>query len=237
MPKRYWGIIVSYVLIAQLSAIVGVKFLYDATGLDKYHSVAIWSVITFAITTLIALLVLRPDMKEASMRNDKASPGKTALWAIAGVFLALFSQGIAAYIESLFGIKSASENTMSLMEIARRAPIFILIPVIFAPILEEIIFRKIVFGSIYKRTNFLIAVVISALVFGLFHFDITHLFVYFAMGVVFAFLYVKTNRIITPIIAHMAMNLLVVLTQFNLTEEKIRQLQEQMQTIFTGGFM
>ena len=159
------------------------------------------------------------------------------MWAIAGVFLALFSQGIAAYIESLFGIKSASENTMSLMEIARRAPIFILIPVIFAPILEEIIFRKIVFGSIYKRTNFLIAVVISALVFGLFHFDITHLFVYFAMGVVFAFLYVKTNRIITPIIAHMAMNLLVVLTQFNLTEEKIRQLQEQMQTIFTGGFM
>ncbi|UOQ44327.1 CPBP family intramembrane metalloprotease [Halobacillus salinarum] len=235
MPLRYWGIIASYVVIAQLSSIVGVGWLYNGTGLDKYQALAVWSVITFALTTIIALASLRPDMKEAAMRSDKAGIGSTTLWAVAGVFLALFSQMIAAYIESLFGISSASENTMNLMEIARKAPLFIFIPVLFAPILEEIIFRKIIFGSLYKRTNFFVAVIISALVFGLFHFDVTHLFVYFAMGVVFAFLYVKTKRIITPIIAHMAMNSLVVLTQFNLPEEKIREIQEQMQTILTGG--
>lgn len=236
MPKRYWYIILTY-LIAQLSALIATPLLMSA-GMPRYDAIAIWSVFSFTIATIIILYMLKPDRESEMAREGKASAGKVVLWSIAGVFLALFAQAIAATIEDkVFGIPPGSENTMGLMEIAREAPLFILLPVVFAPITEEIIFRKIVFGTIYKKTNFLLAVLISALVFGAFHFDFSHMLVYFSMGVVFAFLYVKTKRIITPIIAHMAMNSFVVASQYFLTEEDIRRLQEQMETIFIGGLL
>ncbi|WP_281976246.1 CPBP family intramembrane glutamic endopeptidase [Halobacillus litoralis] len=236
MPKRYWYIILAYV-ITQLSALVGAPLLV-ASGMSRFDAIAVWSVLSFTIATIIILVMLKPDMKEEMVRSDKAGPGKIILWSITGVFLALFAQAIAATIESeLLGIPPGSENTMGLMEIARESPLFILLPVLFAPITEEIIFRKIIFGSIYKRTNFWLAVLVSALVFGAFHFDFKHMLVYFSMGVVFAFLYVKTKRIITPIVAHMAMNSFVVASQYFLTEEDIRRMQEQLETIFIGGFL
>lgn len=236
MPKHYWYIIVTYIA-AQLSALIATPLLV-AAGMPRFDAIAVWSVFSFTIATIIILYMLKPDMKDEMARSDKAGPGKVVLWSIAGVFLALFAQGIAATIENqVFGIPPGSENTMGLMEIARESPLFILLPVVFAPITEEIIFRKIIFGSIYKRTNFWLAVLVSALVFGAFHFDFSHMLVYFSMGVVFAFLYVKTKRIITPIVAHMAMNSFVVATQYFLSEEDIRRMQEQLETIFIGGFL
>ena len=59
------------------------------------------------------------------------------------------------------------------------------------------------------------------------------------MGIVFAYLYVKTKSIISPIIAHMAMNTVVVIGQYSLSEEDFKRMQDQfdqLQTIF-GGFL
>ncbi|TGB01492.1 CPBP family intramembrane glutamic endopeptidase [Halobacillus salinus] len=236
MPRRYWYIIITYI-VAQLSGIIGYPMLMLG-GLGQNDAIAVWSVISFTIATILILYFLKNEMKQLEYRDERSSVGAIILWSIAGVFLALFAQGIAAAIETnLLGVPMGSENTMDLMRIARESPLFILLPVVFAPITEEIIFRKIIFGSIYKKTNFWVAVIVSALVFGAFHFDFTHMLVYFSMGVVFAFLYVKTRSIITPIVAHMAMNSFVVVTQYFVDEEQIRRMQEQLETIFIGGFL
>ncbi|MCA0970429.1 CPBP family intramembrane metalloprotease [Halobacillus litoralis] len=235
MPKRYWYIIITYIA-AQLS--ISLFPLFMLGGMSRNDAVTTMSLISFSIATALMIYLLRKDMKQAEFREENSTPGAIVLWSIAGVFLALFAQGIAAYIETTFlGIQPGSENTMGLMEIARESPFFIIVPVLFAPITEEIIFRKIIFGSIYKRTNFWVAVIVSALVFGAFHFDFTHMLVYFSMGVVFAFLYVKTRSIITPIVAHMAMNSFVVITQYFLDEEQIERMREQLETIFIGGLL
>ena len=113
----------------------------------------------------------------------------------------------------VFGVPRGSENTDRLMDIARTIPWFLIVVSIIGPILEEIVFRKILFGTLYKKFNFFIAAIISSLVFATIHFDFTHLLVYTAMGLVFAFLYVKTKRIIVPIAAHVAMNTLVAIGQ------------------------
>jgi len=55
------------------------------------------------------------------------------------------------------------------------------------------------------------------------------------MGVVFAFLYVKTKRIIVPILVHMLMNTIVVMAQLLIDPELLEQMQEQAQFIFFGG--
>src|SRR5699024_7547560 len=97
--------------------------------------------------------------------------------------------------------------------------LFMIIPAILSLILDEIILRKIIFGSLYKRTNFFIAAIISAFIFGIIHGEPEHILVYASMGLVFAFLYIKTDSILTPIIVHMGLNSFAVITQFNLDPE------------------
>ena len=180
-------------------------------------------------------MIMKPDMQMESVR-DAASAGTVILWSVLGVFMALFSQGIAAMIEmELFGISPGSENTQQIMDISRAAPLFILIPAIIAPILEEIIFRKIIFGSLYKRMNFFFAGLLSALIFGFIHGEPQHILIYASMGFVFAFLYVKTKRILVPILVHAGMNTMVVLAQYSMTPEEIQKQLDQLQMIFIGG--
>ncbi|MCF3943167.1 CPBP family intramembrane glutamic endopeptidase [Oceanobacillus alkalisoli] len=232
MPKRYWYVIVTY-LIMQFSALPVALYieLYFPESYSQY--MIYWTIFSFTAGMLVTLWLMRPDMQKPAHRD--ASPASSViLWSILGVFLAFFAQGIAAMIEVfILGIPAGSENTMGIMEYARTNVLFILVPAIIAPILEEIIFRKIIFGSLYKRMNFFFAAILSALVFAAFHVDFSHLLMYTAMGLVFAFLYVKTKRIIVPIIVHAGMNSYVVYKQYNLTPEEIQKMLDQLEQLQT----
>ncbi|KGX85066.1 CPBP family intramembrane glutamic endopeptidase [Pontibacillus litoralis] len=247
MPLRYWFVIITYV-VTQLSYIVGVPLTsvlygygFDITALSAEQltqAAVTWSVFSFAMGLIITLLLLRPDMKNTSLTTKDVPASSLILWSILGIFIAFAGQYAAAIIEIMLGIPQVSENTQGLMNIAKAAPIFIIIITVFAPILEEILFRKILFGSIYKKTNFFIAAIISSLIFSIIHMDFTHTIKYTAMGFVFAFLYVKTKRIIVPIIAHMSMNLIVVIAQYSVDPEQIKEMEQQLenlQTIILGG--
>lgn len=244
MRKQYWFIILAYVLM-QLSAAVGLPLLYFL-GVGKEQPKAeaqltltgVWSVIAFTLCLVIVLLILRTVPKTTLRNRPKASVGASIGWAVAGVFLALFSQSIAASIEMyLFGVTPESENTQRIMEIITALPLMVFVSSVFGPILEEIIFRKIIFGAIYEKTNFFIAALFSSVLFSVVHLDFSHLLIYTAMGFTFAFLYVRTNRIIVPIFAHVAMNTLVVLLQtFREPIEEYLKHAEKMQMII-GGFL
>lgn len=242
MPARYWFVILTYIVM-QLSSILLLPFVpwMDDRGLDLATVSYWWSVISFLLAVVIVCILLRKDMRTPAMRNA-AGPGMTIVWIIIGFFGAYAGQVIAGLIETYaFGITQGSENTSNIMDAVREVPAFVLIVVVFAPVLEEIIFRKILFGEIYKRTNFFVAVLISALVFGAVHGDFLHLLQYFVMGVVFAALYVQTKRIIVPIITHSLMNLMVVIIQLYLTPERMEEMErmqkqlENMQMIIFGG--
>jgi len=237
LPKRYWYIIITYILI-QLSGIVGYPILHLLTGITNQGELAAyWSLISFPLGLVLILFLLKPDMTKTSLRGE-SSTGTIVLWSFLGIILAYAGQIIAGWIELELGIKPESQNTQQLMEIAKATPAFIIIIALIAPILEEIIFRKIIFGSLYKISNFWIAALSSSLVFALVHWDFIHILKYSAMGFVFAFLYVKTKRIIVPIIAHMMMNLIVVLIQYNISPEDLERMEkqlEELQTIFIGG--
>lgn len=161
MRKQYWFIILAYVLM-QLSAYVGLPLLYFL-GVGKGQPKAeaqltltgVWSVIAFTLCLVIVLLILRTVPKTTLRNRPKASVGASIGWAVAGVFLALFAQTIAASIEmNLFGVNPESENTQRIMEIITALPLMVFVSSVFGPILEEIIFRKIIFGAIYEKTNF-----------------------------------------------------------------------------------
>ncbi|MDQ0157727.1 CPBP family intramembrane glutamic endopeptidase [Robertmurraya andreesenii] len=243
MKKEYWYILVAYMGM-HLSSFVGVPGVTFAGILLGHsledmaiYSVAIWIVFSFAVTLLIVLLLLKNEWKNPIPDRNAASVTQSTVWAILGVFLALFSQSLAANIETWLGIELGSENTQQILSLIESFPIVVLVSSVIGPILEEIVFRKILFGSLYKKFNFFIAALISSIIFALAHMEPEHLLLYSAMGFTFAFLYIKTKRIIVPICAHVAMNTFVVLVQSVYKEdiERIFREADKVQS-FIGGF-
>jgi uncharacterized protein len=243
LKKEYWIVLITYIAM-QLSSFIGVPlFTYIGTLFGKSMSemrilsVPIWLVTSFTVTMIIVLWVLRSEYQTRNDRNTASIP-VSIFWGIAGIFLGLIAQSVAGSIESMMGIKPNSENTQQILNIIETFPIVVLISSIFGPILEEIVFRKIIFGSLHKRLNFFLAALISSVIFALAHLELNHILIYSAIGFTFAFLYVKTNRIIVPIIAHVTMNTLVLITQ-TVYKEDINKMLQEMEKIqsFIGGFL
>ncbi len=226
----------------QLSGVIGVDLLLSlgvASGepviVARQLAASYWTIISFTVALIIVLLLLKTDM---SMRQN-ASLSKTLFWSIFGVFLALAAQSIAAMIEmNLLGIEPGSQNTEFIVNLVKMTPWLIVVTSVIGPILEEIIFRKIIFGTLVPKLGFFLSAIISAIVFAVVHLDFSHLLIYTAMGLVFAYLYSKTKQILVPIVAHVMMNTIVVLGQTIFAErlEDMQRQAEQMQFIF-GGFL
>lgn len=213
--------------------------LHFGFGIEMLDAAVYAYIGSFIVALIIILSLMKNDLKEEKLKHP-LSIGQIIGWSVAGLFLAWIAQAIAVTIEmELFGIDPASENTEVIVDFTRSNILFILIPAIIAPILEEIIFRKILFGTFYKKMNFFIAALLSSLIFAVLHLDFTHLLIYATMGFVFAFLYVQTKRIIVPIIVHMAINTIAVLGQLLIDPEmleKMEQMQKNIQLILLGGF-
>ena len=189
-----------------------------------------WVFISMMVATIITLAFLQKDKKFLkNLKGKQSSIGASVGWGFLGFFMVLFGQSIAAVIEGALGIDPGSENTASFVKIAAAAPVAILSIAIFAPILEELIFRRVIFGSLVQKSNFFIAGLVSAIVFAIIHFDFTHILLYAVSGFIFAFLYYKTRRIMTSIISHMLLNGFVVLVQLN--QDNIERYQKYLETL------
>ncbi len=235
MKKEYWIILIVYIAM-QLSSLFGIPLVMFTADLIGYNpenmqilAVACWLVISFTITLIITLVLLKPEMKMGLAQRDAPSAASAAGWAVGGIFLALIAQATAASIENMIGIEMGSENTQQIIRIIEASPIVILISSVVGPILEEIVFRKVIFGSLYKRFNFFLSALISSVIFALAHFEPEHILLYSAMGFTFAFLYVKTKRIIVPIFAHVAMNTLVAVIQLN--QDSLEKWMKEMENV------
>lgn len=80
-----------------------------------------------------------------------------------------------------------------------------LFTIICAPIVEEIIFRKLLVDRTVKYGE-ATAVVLSGLMFGLFHGNLNQFIYTFFLGSFLAFIYVRTRNVLHVILLHMAVN-------------------------------
>ena len=77
---------------------------------------------------------------------------------------------------------------------------------ILAPIVEEFIFRKFLIDRTYKYGEW-VAIITSALMFGLFHGNFSQFFFATVMGGIMAYVYIRTGKVWITIIYHMIINL------------------------------
>ncbi|KAB7704477.1 CPBP family intramembrane metalloprotease [Bacillus aerolatus] len=239
MKKEYGYILIVYILM-QLSGLAAYPLLFKAGlsfGADpqtlRNLLPGYWLVFSFTLTLLIVLLILRKEKRNSRLERTAPLPaGQSVFWAVAGVFLALLGQRIAIAIEMALGIDMGSENTETIIQIIELVPAMMIATAVFGPVLEEIVFRKIIFGSLYEKFPFWVSALISSSIFSIVHMEPEHFLLYSTMGFTFAFLYVKTKRLLVPIFAHVAMNSLVVIVQYFYADELERMMKEaeQMQS-------
>ncbi|MCD8511832.1 MAG: CPBP family intramembrane metalloprotease [Bacillus sp. (in: Bacteria)] len=240
MTKRYWLILISFIIMQLATSLVTIPLLmafgFSGTTEELFGTSIL---ITFTVGFfIIALITWRAGEDEIFMRN-RANTSDTVLWSILGIFMAFGAQMVAAFIQMEFlGIEPGSENTQVIVEWATAVPLMIIVVAVFVPVMEEIVFRKVIFGSLYKRYGFWIGALLSGLIFAVVHMDFKNLLVYLTMGIVFAFLYVKTKRIIVPIMAHVGINSFVMLVQVVFGEQLQRFIEEvdNLQAVIGGLF-
>ncbi|MCO7128014.1 CPBP family intramembrane metalloprotease [Sporolactobacillus shoreicorticis] len=202
MVLRYTLIVLVYLICFISPLIPGFPKGGSASG-DAYAAV-------FFLTLIIVSLLLIPE--RTMFRGPLASLGESIAWAICGVFILFVLQIAAALINNLIlGQPLQSKHTQDVVQLTRNAPVFIFAVSIIGPMLEEIVFRKIFFGSMKKKLGFFFAALISSLIFAAFHFDFSHLLIYLAIGFFLCYAYHKTGRIWVTMFMHAAMNAIVVL--------------------------
>lgn len=74
------------------------------------------------------------------------------------------------------------------------------------PFLEELLHRGVVFGRLRRRMDMWTAVIVSAFVFAVLHFNIVQFIYAFLLGIVFALFVEKTGRLFPAVIAHIVAN-------------------------------
>lgn len=123
-------------------------------------------------------------------------------------FIALFGNLIGIIVNlilsKLLGISTASTFLMD-GAFGENSIVFSCIAVLLAPFVEEMLFRKILIDRVRKYGD-VTAIMLSGIMFGLFHGNFTQVFYAAGLGLLFAFIYVKTGKIHYTIILHMMVN-------------------------------
>tara|TARA_B110001452_G_C15196433_1_gene415276 strand:- start:452 stop:1219 length:768 start_codon:yes stop_codon:yes gene_type:complete len=84
------------------------------------------------------------------------------------------------------------------------------------PILEELYYRKIILLQIEKKYNAFWAILISTILFSVYHMDYTQCQISFVFGLLSGYLYFKTKRIEISILLHSLINIFTIITSDSL---------------------
>ncbi|MBJ8007374.1 CPBP family glutamic-type intramembrane protease [Bacillus cereus] len=209
MPKRYWGVIITYILF-YLSIYLFEPIFITLFNLTTEAANVYGRILGYFLAFIVILILMKPDIERGS--SNAYPPKKTILWCIYGVLIYFLVQAIYGLIAIVvFNMDPNSEHSEMIKTKFISFPFIIVNIAIFGPVMEEVLTKKIILDTLRKRTNVYIACLITSLVFALLHMELASVIPYTLAGLVYAFLYVKTNRLIVPIVVHMSINTLAIL--------------------------
>lgn len=154
---------------------------------------------------VLALLVWRLPSQTPERRIMK--PGQFVVAVIMSFSLMYVANIIGTVITTIIGLfkRGGVQNTIANVVTETNPLMVLFIMVICAPAVEEFVFRKLVVDRTVRYGQGT-AVVLSGLMFGLFHGNLNQFMYAAALGMFFAFLYVKTGKLKITIAIHMLIN-------------------------------
>lgn len=208
MQKSIFALVIF--LLGQLVLVVPMQIYDQMYHLSLSASMMAWMLFLSSIITATVLVMTRIVYCPSVM--PKVPP--YALFAIVGAMIVSLSLNIWAEI---FQLPDIIEEQILVMS---RMPIGMITIGVLGPIVEEMVFRAGMVGNMLRcGYRPVVAIVGSALIFGIIHINPAQIPFAFAMGLVLAVIYWKTGNILLSSIVHILNNSLSVL-QVNILGDK-----------------
>lgn len=210
--KSYTFLCIKYFVFGIL--VTALQFLFVLLLEDEYgkEDWYVWGMTTFTIYIIGFPLLLLLFCKTQKTPPQKVKLGiGNFLAGIPLITLLCFVGSIIGNVVSsaiLLPFEKSVQETNVLNDLVMNSNRFYMILTvgILAPIFEELIFRKLIIDHVLKYGE-LAAMLLSGIMFGMFHGNFTQFFYATALGIFFAYVYIRTGKLRYPIFYHMLVNL------------------------------
>lgn len=158
------------------------------------------STLIIIITSLILLPFLIKKYKKLKDNNIKKIDNKDYLKIIVTSILVSLGLNIIIYlINRVIPITNRYDNIKILL--------YNIIPIgIISPIIEEYIFRGVIFNKLKTFNSKKTSIIITTIIFSIMHFELSQIIYTLIVGYYLTYLYSETNNLKTSIISHMVIN-------------------------------
>ena len=138
-----------------------------------------------------------------------------------GIALLFLDIIVAATLTAIFGTSQAVEESNRIITDLSQSPVGLIAVVAslsLAGVCEEFAFRGFLQNTINRRYSFLPAVLVSAAIFGIFHFDpqLVYTLSAFIGGLFLGYIYHRWNSYVVSAVAHSTVNIIVLITLLSL---------------------
>ncbi len=209
----YIGMPVLLALPLLISKAFGIS-LADNIGLNRgtfYIFVLVSSALSLLFCSSVILLKLRKARLSYRALGFRPVSIRRSLKYVFGFPLVIlfFTLAIAGLL-ALVGVDTAEKNTTSQVAFGSLW-VSIVVTVIFAPVIEEVLFRGILLQKLLGRMKAPYAIILSGVIFSIAHVDPVRMIMVLPLGLYLGYTYHRLNSIWPGIFIHMGWNLLVAL--------------------------
>lgn len=165
-------------------------------------------------TAIIFIPLLIKNYKKQNIKNYKLNIKKIILLILMGILLSVFYNTFMFYLNKyLFHTNLFDKNNKILITLLSTG--------IIGPIIEELMFRGIVYNEAKNKYNNKKAIIITTIIFAILHVNFMQIIYAFIMGLIFIKVYEESKNIKAPIILHMASNITTTLYLILLTKDNL----------------
>jgi hypothetical protein len=172
-----------------------------------------WALILSGILTVLIIAALKMiDWK--TVFNVKIIDWKISMIGIIGALIGIFYTDV---VSEFFDLPNDMEDVFLNMSNTLMGALAI---GVIGPVVEELIFREAILGYMLKSdVNKWVAIIASALVFGIIHANLAQIPFAIVIGIIFGIIYYKTGNIVITSILHIVNNSFAVWTMYSMGED------------------
>ena len=165
------------------------------------------------VPMVVGACVIFPIFKREYTQISWISKKQTA-WKRDLPFLLIFGGVATLFFNILFALLQITASSQQYSEVAEKQFAFplwagILLYGVVAPVAEEMVFRGIVYNRLNRLFNKTIAIIGSAILFGVYHGNIVQASYGFILGLLIAFFYERYHSFAVPVLLHSVANVCV----------------------------
>jgi len=203
VPWSIWDVAVGFAL--YLAFAIGLGYLALILPKDGWQLTA-WILVyqPLQFVPVLVILLLR-DATWSSLGFKKFAPRALAL-GCGLVIIGFIVNAVNNLIMYMLGVEVQAQQFGDILGQLQYPVSLLVTGALFAPLLEETLFRGFIFGGLRQRLGWVKAALVSSAIFGAMHLSLAAFIPTFTLGMIFCYLYQRSNSIWAGIIFHTLVN-------------------------------